>query len=128
MTLAPAVVGKAEVEVPEHAADRDVPDRPRARQILAFDRGQPLMRLAHLAFCPTGPTLVFGPYRLIRGQDYRVGDAVAQGLLAQCRPSRRSGGGEEFSAGCHIVEVFADNWGVEQDLTVVRYEARDFHQ
>src|SRR5712671_6686498 len=109
MALAPAVIGEPEVEITEHAADRNVADRERTRQILAFDRGQPLMRLAHLTFCPTGPTLVFGSYRLVRAQDYRVGDAIAQCLLAQCRPSRRSGGREEFAADCHVVEVFADN-------------------
>src|SRR4051794_10794848 len=86
------------------------------------------MRLAHLTLGPTIPAFVFWAYSLIRAQDYRVEDAVAQSLLAQCQPSRRPGGGEELAAGCHVIEVFADDGRVEERLPVVGHEARNLHQ
>jgi hypothetical protein len=117
--VAPAVVGEPEVEVAEHAADRDVADRAGAGQILAFDCSEPLMRLAHLTLGPATPAFIIGPYSFVPAQDQRIEDAVAQGLLSQRRPARRSGGWEELAADRQIVEVFANDRRIEQRLPVI---------
>src|SRR5438552_1789866 len=97
MALAPAVIRKAEIEIAEHAADRDVPDRPRAGQILALDGREPLMRLAHLTIGPAAPPPVLGTQRLVTAQDQRIENAVGQSLLTQRRPARRSGRGKQLA-------------------------------
>src|SRR5438045_9697896 len=69
VALAPAVVRKAEIEIAQHAADRDLADRARAREVFAPDRGKPLMRLFHLPVGPAGPAFVFRPGGLVTAQD-----------------------------------------------------------
>src|SRR2546423_15012849 len=109
MTLTPAIFGKPEIKITQHAADRDVPDCARAGQILAFSRSEALMRLAHLPLGPAAPAPIVGAQTLVPTQDQRVEDAVTQRLSAQCRPSRRFSNWKQFSAACNIVEIFADD-------------------
>src|SRR5213079_2801690 len=49
VTLAPAIVREAEVEIAERAADRDLPDHPRTGQVSALGSREPLMGFSHLA-------------------------------------------------------------------------------
>src|SRR5579884_3958351 len=48
VAVAPTVTGEAEVEITEGAAGGDRADRARPGQVLAFERRQSLVRLAHL--------------------------------------------------------------------------------
>ena len=82
MTLAPAIVREAEVEIAERAADRDLPDRPRTGQVSALGSREPLMGFSHLAVGPALPPLVLRPRRLVAARDQGVENAVARRLLA----------------------------------------------
>src|SRR4029077_19208020 len=82
VTLAPAIVREAEIEIAEGATERNLPDRARAGQVFALGGGEALMRLLHLAAGPALPAPVLRPRRLVAAQDQRVEDAIAQRLLA----------------------------------------------
>src|SRR3954447_21785895 len=120
MAVAPAILREAEIEIAEGAAGGDAADRARARQILALQRGEALMRLVHLSLGPAGKAFLLRPRRdLVAAQDQRVEDAVAQRLLAQGRPTRLAGSREHLAATGEAVEVLADHRRIEQHLPVI---------
>src|SRR6478672_6875213 len=124
MTRLPRLVGVAEVEIAQRAADGDLADR-----VEVAERGRLLLELAdgarHLALLERNVALAalvlrqgeFAPPGL-----RRIEDAVGQRLLRQRLPARRTRRWDEFWRRTDRIEIFADHWAIEEVGAIVGNE------
>src|SRR5262245_54937598 len=124
MARPPRLVGVAEVEVAQRAADGDLADR-----VEVAERGRLLLELddcaRHLALLERNvvlATLVLREGELSPAGLRRIEDAVGQRLLGQRLPARRTRHREEFWRRTDRIEVFADHRAVEEASAVVSNE------
>src|SRR5262249_25488540 len=110
MARPPRLVGVAEVEIAQRAADGDLTDRvqvaERGRLLLELDDGA-----RHLALLERNvglAALVLRQGELTPAGLRRIEDAVGQRLLRQRHPARRTRRREEFWRRTDRIEVFAD--------------------
>src|SRR5262245_11710310 len=126
----PRLVGIAEVEVAQCAADGDLTDglelAQAARVLLEDVEGT--LHLALLQLDIGLAAVVLRQRDLAAARLGGVQDAVAQRLLADRLPARRTGGGKEFWCGTDAVEVLADHRAVEELHAVVSDQGRHLGQ
>src|SRR5262249_53759152 len=124
MARPPRLVGVAEVQIAQRAADGDLADRvevaERGRLLLQLDDGARHLTLLERNVALAA--LVLRQGELAPAGLRRIEDAVGQRLLRQRIPARRTWRWEEFWRRTDRIEVFADYRAIEEVGAIVGNE------
>src|SRR5262245_50243585 len=122
----PRLVGVAEVEIAQRAADGDLADRREVAQAarLFFQLGERARHLALLDRNVALAALILRQRELAAARLRGIEDAVAQRLLADRLPARRAGSREQLGRRADAVEVLADHRAVVEPGAVVEDQGR----
>src|SRR6266545_2735413 len=135
LAATPVVGGKAEVEIGEGTADRDMADGKWGageRLSLLVQRQQRHSAALRIA-CQVDLRGMLA-LLLVPPQQQKIEKAVAERLPAQSGHPFRKRGWKELRLVVQAVEIFADHWRIKDDGAVVEHERRDlgervvFHQ
>src|SRR5690606_22169390 len=123
---APVLVGGAEGEVAERAADGDGADVDRVAEGagLVHEAVEGTAEFQLLGIDPFRPAPLLRPQKgLVAGEHPGIHDAVALGLPTQGGPARRSGGRKHLRAVVQAVQILADHARIVERRAVVGDQA-----
>src|SRR5437868_3147216 len=126
MARTPRLVGVAEVEIAQRAADGDLADGLEIAEAarLILELGERALHLALLQLDITLASIVLPQRDLAAARLRRVEDAVAQRHLGDRLPARRAGRGEELGRAADTVQILADHRAVVEPRAVVEDQGR----
>src|SRR3954451_1033907 len=128
--LAPAAFGEAEVGIAEYADQADLRDVERAVEDIGH-----VLEARHagpgpipMVVRPRLPLQALRPHHLlVAAQQHGIEHAVDQGMIGLGIPTPRTVIGDQAAAG-HLVEVFDDDVGVQNDIAVIGDQHRQLFQ